>query len=90
MRCDGRSGVSQAPPLARRPPGSRLPLSLLRRRRRKIPGLRSAISAASGADADYKFSEGDSIAFGEHKLDVSNACLRVMRGLRLLLLPAAV
>jgi rhodanese-related sulfurtransferase len=38
--------------------------------KKRIPGLRSAIAAASGANADVKFAHGDVLAFGAFKLEV--------------------
>lgn len=38
--------------------------------KKKIDGLKSAISKHSGASADIKLSEGDKIAFGKHHLTV--------------------
>ncbi len=38
--------------------------------KKRIPGLRSAIAAASGANADVKFAHGDELAFGAFKLEV--------------------
>lgn len=42
----------------------------LPRPRRRIPGLRSAISAHSGARADVQLKEGDAVTFGAHSLKV--------------------
>ena len=38
--------------------------------KKRIPGLRSAIAAASGADADIKFAHGDVLSFGAFRLEV--------------------
>ena len=38
--------------------------------KKRIPGMRSAIAAASGADADLKFKHGDVLTFGAFKLEV--------------------
>lgn len=37
--------------------------------RRKVEGLKTAISEASGAEADVKFKEGDTVDFGSQKLE---------------------
>ena len=38
--------------------------------KKRIPGMRSAIAAASGADADVKFAHGDVLSFGAFRLEV--------------------
>ena len=35
-----------------------------------IPSVRTGISAASGAKADFTFADGDAIDFGRHKIEV--------------------
>lgn len=46
-----------------------------------LPGVKSVISKASGADADIHLNEGDAIHFGRHKLDAlatpghTNGCM---------------
>ena len=37
-----------------------------------LPSVQSGISAASGAQADFKFSDGDKIKFGSHEIEVRN------------------
>ncbi|MEQ2273236.1 Ethylmalonic encephalopathy 1 [Xenotaenia resolanae] len=54
--------------------------------KKKIQGLKSAISKHSGASADIQLSEGDDITFGKHRLTVretpghTNGCVTLVLG----------